>query len=992
VLAWTLLVAAIGAGAAGYWARGWLQGLSDKNIGALVIGRVAAQTGLRLEPAAISTRFSYHLIVEFKHSRLMRGGQELCEFDNISLVIGYRTLMLHNGLPLLAVIFEQPKIPWPGAHTELIPFLDAHGVAVTRQAMRVLAGLTRRIVIHGAEVVMPDGAPIVDHVMVDATRRYPTAAPWQVSAGWHFPGGRLPEFSAGAQMMMSTQDGDLPLARGSIWWAGSGMSNLIVGGADIRGQLRADATMTIAHDGALSGSARLRIPRLVVYDPRLRQPVRFADLSSGARFTATPALVTMSSFDLKAGTGTQLVAGTARIAQPLSPDPDFAVNLSAAPLDVSTLKAVVADINGLPAWVARSAGLAAAGSLTIDQMAFASSWSNLQSTPLLDWLKELRVAASLQGLSVRVPSAAAVLDNRLDAAIDYAEGILRFTQAQARLGQSVLTSIALHANLEHGLARVPYSLALAGDLDCGELFTLAHRLLPSNLLSKAAAIESLAGRAHASLEARGEITDLAPVLPAEYEIALRPYAITATLSHLPGRYEVVGGTLRIRPAAIEIDRMDVVPPRGRLTLSSALAIDSAGHVVLREAALELHRVRAEEWLPYIIDPHDVAVAGPAGGRLLIRRDASGRYATDGSVNFGPGRVNFNFLRSPVIIVNSASATFANGGLSVAMPGARFEGSPLDLDLKVSDFNHPEIGIDAVVQRLDVEAIKALRMPWSPPTPESHDRTRYRGSVIAREANLGALRMKDLQADFVRGEERWSVAPFSAQTLGGRIELSVRGQRVGDRVAIGLDLSNVDIAQLQALGSGDTVISGRLNAHASLEADTDNDFYQTLHGSVTIDAHDGVLNRMKLLSQMLSLVDISQWLNAQIPDPRVKGLPFKLISASFDGEDGNFHTDDFQLDGPVMKINALGNISLPSQALDAQVCMRPFQLLDTVFTKIPLIGPRLAESQSRIVAAYFNVYGPLTNPVVRPAPITSISKILIHTLGIPINLIRPDTIQ
>jgi len=45
----------------------------------------------------------------------------------------------------------------------------------------------------------------------------------------------------------------------------------------------------------------------------------------------------------------------------------------------------------------------------------------------------------------------------------------------------------------------------------------------------------------------------------------------------------------------------------------------------------------------------------------------------------------------------------------------------------------------------------------------------------------------------------------------------------------------------------------------------------------------------------------------------------------------------------------------------------------------------------LLAAYFDVYGPMTNPRVIPKPITSVAAFLTKTLGLPINIIRPHTI-
>lgn len=154
----------------------------------------------------------------------------------------------------------------------------------------------------------------------------------------------------------------------------------------------------------------------------------------------------------------------------------------------------------------------------------------------------------------------------------------------------------------------------------------------------------------------------------------------------------------------------------------------------------------------------------------------------------------------------------------------------------------------------------------------------------------------------------------------------------------------------------------------------------------------MLLKFKLLSQMLSLVDVSEWLKANIPDPRVNGVPFRSITANFAGHNGIFQTQDFLLDGPVMKITAAGQVDVGQSAMSMTVGMRPFQLLDTVFNNIPIIGTRLAESQSGIVAAYFNVRGPIGDPQVMPAPIKSISHMVIKTLAIPINILAPETVK
>jgi AsmA-like C-terminal region len=223
-------------------------------------------------------------------------------------------------------------------------------------------------------------------------------------------------------------------------------------------------------------------------------------------------------------------------------------------------------------------------------------------------------------------------------------------------------------------------------------------------------------------------------------------------------------------------------------------------------------------------------------------------------------------------------------------------------------------------------------------------------------------------------------------------MDLTGHRHDDWVHIITTARNVDMVALQALAGSQTVVTGNLSSDADLWADTNGDFFSTLTGSLATTLTNGVLLKFRMLSRMLSLVDVSEWLNASVPDPLVNGVPFKTITAHFIGEKGKFETDDFMLDGPVMKITAAGRVNLADSGMNMMVGMRPFQLLDTVFNKIPLIGTRLAQSQSGIVAAYFHVQGPIANPSVLPAPIASISHLLIKTLAIPINLLVPETVK
>jgi hypothetical protein len=73
-------------------------------------------------------------------------------------------------------------------------------------------------------------------------------------------------------------------------------------------------------------------------------------------------------------------------------------------------------------------------------------------------------------------------------------------------------------------------------------------------------------------------------------------------------------------------------------------------------------------------------------------------------------------------------------------------------------------------------------------------------------------------------------------------------------------------------------------------------------------------------------------------------------------------------------------------------MAPFDTVDWVLNHIPVIGDRLGTGTGKLVAAYFNVRGPVSDPSITPKPITSVAEFFKKTLGVPINIIRPNTIK
>jgi hypothetical protein len=347
------------------------------------------------------------------------------------------------------------------------------------------------------------------------------------------------------------------------------------------------------------------------------------------------------------------------------------------------------------------------------------------------------------------------------------------------------------------------------------------------------------------------------------------------------------------------------------------------------------------------------------------------------------------------VTHSATLALDGKGLLLDIPASRIEGEPLNFRMAVADLDHPEIRIDASAARLDVEVMRFIRLPWSPKIPPGFFPVPVTGHIEARAGNFDKLAMTDISTDFNHNSQNWRVYNFRAKAFNGDVALSISGYGgPNDWINIQGTIVGMDAGPLFLLSerTQQPPIMGKLAAKGDLWANTDTDFFRTLAGNLSLTMTDGTLNRFTLLRRILGLINLKNWLTAQMPDPRKSGVPFNTLSADFLGVNGVFHTDDFRLEGPVMDIVARGDFDLGNSTINMEIDLLAFQTVSWLMSSIPIVGKHLAGGTKRLVGAFFQVNGPIADPAVWPKPLTSVAEFVFRTLTLPISIIAPDTFR
>jgi hypothetical protein len=627
-------------------------------------------------------------------------------------------------------------------------------------------------------------------------------------------------------------------------------------------------------------------------------------------------------------------------------------------------------------------------------VSLATTPEKLQQSPATAIQDGIDITALLEDISFPLPEALKLPPvQNLNTQLRFAHNTMAATQGSATLGQSSFSDVSARVDFAKKFDALEYQLSLNFDASLRQLYPALVQAMDRFKIEAGKQIESLGGRVIVRTSASGTFKLANPMLPTAYRASFEANRATLLAKGTPGPIEFARGLVTFEPGTLRFTKLALKTTGGDGLVDGSLALDRA-HVRVRDLTIELHDMPAGLWLALAVNPDSIRVEGAIGGRVRLRADPArpAGLVANGKLVIRSGSLQFGFLRSPMQL-QGATISFEGRTLVVSMPSSVLEGSPIDFRMSVADLDSPSLRIEAKVARLDFEVMKFIRLPWTPATPPTQFPIPVTGHIEAESGNLSKLQMKLIRTDFWRVNGDWKVYNFTANAFNGSADLEITGRAKDDWIHIQGKTTNMDIGPMFLLSDDrkESPIVGKTWVAADLWADTNNDFFETLSGRAAVTVRDGMLHKFRLLSRMLSMIDLKSWLTAKV-DPTVDGLPFDTVFLDLKGDRGVFATDNFFLQGPVMTITADGDLNFVDNAMDIKVAAFPLSTFNWVLSKIPLIGDNVAGSAGTVVAAYFHAYGPVSDPTVRPMPITSVAEIIKKFLFLPVNVIKPNTVK
>ena len=143
----------------------------------------------------------------------------------------------------------------------------------------------------------------------------------------------------------------------------------------------------------------------------------------------------------------------------------------------------------------------------------------------------------------------------------------------------------------------------------------------------------------------------------------------------------------------------------------------------------------------------------------------------------------------------------------------------------------------------------------------------------------------------------------------------------------------------------------------------------LSGLLAARARDGEIRRV--LPAVVAIALASRSFN---PFTGREQIRFDRADTVLEFGNGSMRTTAFSIDGPDLRVFASGNLSLasPTHELDAHVVLFLFRQIDNLIGKIPLLNLLLLGTNENLLAAYYDLSGPWSNPDAELVPLRSLA--------------------
>ena len=202
----------------------------------------------------------------------------------------------------------------------------------------------------------------------------------------------------------------------------------------------------------------------------------------------------------------------------------------------------------------------------------------------------------------------------------------------------------------------------------------------------------------------------------------------------------------------------------------------------------------------------------------------------------------------------------------------------------------------------------------------------------------------------------------------------------DKLNLSLELNTKegDLEELTScMFSKKQLIKGRYTINIDL--DSKGTMYQlmnNLHGKIDFSSSKGRIYRLTLLSRILSVINISKFIQGKIPDIAQNGFAYNSIKVKADIKNNRIILKSAVIKGVDMTFIFKGWIDMLKKTMELKCLVSPFKTADLIIKNIPILGHIL---NNQLVSFPVKITGSIDKPDIFLLPPSEVGKELINMM-------------
>lgn len=171
------------------------------------------------------------------------------------------------------------------------------------------------------------------------------------------------------------------------------------------------------------------------------------------------------------------------------------------------------------------------------------------------------------------------------------------------------------------------------------------------------------------------------------------------------------------------------------------------------------------------------------------------------------------------------------------------------------------------------------------------------------------------------------------------------------------------------------LEGSLTFEALLNSKGDqfHDLVRNLSGQSNFLIKKGKVTKSTVLIKILNFFSVQKIFTNRPPNLSKEGFYFEEIKGSLEVKDGIVHSDEVVMKSPVFNAIARGKVDLNNGQIVGDLGVQPFVALDSVLSRVPVVGYVLTGKERALLVYYFKLGGTLKKPEITYVPLKNMAR-------------------